>query len=157
MVRIDVGSSPRGTDAGRIGGTGVLRARFLAGLEAGTTNKRAADIFLEHMRRAQRGPGGEAGAVARGELVLIDRLSGERAHAPGPNDVGWPAERGVVWWVDHIVEVQHGGADNASNYLPLSGLLNRLKSSAMTSWTNSHREALQAARRAGEDLPAGSY
>jgi hypothetical protein len=147
-----IGKSTKKTDKKRQANSEQLRARFLAELDTGLLNKRAADIFLDRIQASRRGPGGEAGAVARGELVWVERASGKKAPGPGPDIVTWPAEHGRVWWVDHIVEVQHGGADEPWNYLPLSEVLNREKSAAMVSWTSAHRDALLAAQRAGEDV-----
>ncbi len=156
MTQIDLGYSPRRTDADRIRNTDRMRATFVAALDTGALNPRAADIFLEHLSQARRGPGGDAAAFARGDLIWIDRASGATVGGPVQGAVPWPATNGGAWWVDHIVELQHGGADAPSNYLPLPDRLNFLKSGAMTRFTNGFRESQLAARAGGEDVSASA-
>ncbi len=159
IVRAEVGMSPRNKkspDKNLIRSSPQLRAEFIKKLPSEVLPE-VRDIFDGHMKQMERGPGGTQGALARGELVWIDRITGDTNPSPGRDKVLWPARDGNVWWVDHIVEIQHGGADEASNYLPLSDLLNLAKTAAMRRWTNLHADARAAGRREGEDVPEGSH
>jgi hypothetical protein len=159
IVRAEVGTSPRNRklgDQNRIRTTDQMRAEFIKKLPSEVLPE-VRDIFDGHMKRMEQGSGGTQGALARGELVWIHRITGDRVATRGPDSVLWPARDGHAWWVDHIVELQHGGADEATNYLPLSDLLNLAKTAAMRRWTNAQAEARAAGRREGEDVPEGSY
>ena len=129
---IEIGRSPRSTDPGNVAGTAEMRARFLAGLRRGEVPDGAARMVRDHLADAVRDAGSETGAVAAGDAVWIDRLSGERLQGPGPNATLWPADPvWDVWRVDHVVELQHGGLEQASNYAAVPQPMHAIKSQAM--------------------------
>jgi hypothetical protein len=132
---VEVGRSPRSSDPAHVAGTDEMRARFVAGLDSGGVLPEVADMVRNHLSRAVREAGSPAGAVAAGDAVWVNRLTGASASGPGPNVVLWPADPvWGVWRVDHIVELQHGGADAVSNYVPAPQRMHALKSEAMNAF-----------------------
>ena len=129
-LTIEIGPSPRSTDRENVAVTNLMRARFLEAHESGTAHAAATAAFDRHVADIRK-RGSDATAVADGNAVWLDPLSGARLEAYQPNAVLWPADNHGVWRVDHIVELQHGGADDVSNYFPVSQTMHGTKSSAM--------------------------
>ena len=87
----------------------------------------------------------------RGDLVWLDPRTGERLDAHRAGAVVWPSDISWgVWWVDHIVELQHGGSDDPSNYLPMTQTMHSLKSAAMMRWSARYAAARAQAQAEGE-------
>jgi Domain of unknown function (DUF4157) len=129
---VEIGRSPRSIDPANVAGTDEMRARFLAGLGDRKVSAGAADMTLGHLRSVVKSAGSEAGAVAAGDAIWIDRLTGGRLERPGPNASLWPADPvWGVWRVDHIVELQHGGLETVSNYAAVPQRMHAVKSDAM--------------------------
>jgi hypothetical protein len=129
---IEIGPSPRSSDPAHVARTEEMRARFLAGMRDGKVSAGAAQMTRDHLARAVRLAGSEAGAVAARDAIWIDRFTGARLLGPGPNAALWPADPlWGVWRVDHIVELQHGGLEMESNYAAAPQRMHAIKSSAM--------------------------
>jgi hypothetical protein len=132
----------RSDDRGNFAKTNEMRARFLAGTGGGGGPAAAAQMMHDHLTGAVRRSGSEAGAVAAGDAVWIDRYSGRRLRGPGPDAALWPADPvWGVWRVDHIVEIQHGGLDDASNYVAAPQRMHSVKSRAMNKFGRAMRAA----------------
>jgi hypothetical protein len=129
---LDVGASARSTDPAHVASTEEMRARFLAGMRDGTVVRAAAEMATSHLETAVRRAGSDSGAVAAGDAIWVDRLSGARETGPSGTTALWPADPvWGVWRVDHAVELQHGGLDAASNYVAVPQTLHSVKTSAM--------------------------
>ncbi|MHA7291329.1 hypothetical protein ACX80V_17035 [Arthrobacter sp. MDT3-24] len=129
---LDVGSSTRSTDPAHVPKTYELRARFVAGMRDGSVLRRAAEITKSHLEWAVRSAGSESGAVAAGDAIWIDKLSGKMEAGPTGTTTLWPSDPvWGAWRVDHTVELQHGGLDHASNYVAVPQKLHDAKTSAM--------------------------
>ena len=151
MGALEVGRSARTTDPGNVAGTALMRVRFLRALENGLLHPAAAQIFIDHIQWARRSAGSEQAAVDRGDLVWLDPRTGERLDAHRAGAVVWPSDISWgVWWVDHIVELQHGGSDDPSNYLPMTQTMHSLKSAAMMRWSARYAAARAQAQAEGE-------
>ncbi|MEL6321383.1 MAG: hypothetical protein AAFQ57_12160, partial [Cyanobacteria bacterium J06626_14] len=129
---LEIGRSPRTTDRGAVAGTNRMRAEFIAAMSDQTALPQATSTVRQNLEDAIAAHGSEAATVAAGDAVWIDYQSGARVDANNPNATLWPADpTWGVWRVDHIVEIQHGGADDISNYFPVSQRMHSVKSDAM--------------------------
>jgi hypothetical protein len=131
MPVLEIGRSPRTTDKGNVAGTDLMRARFLDAKAAGNAHPSATAAFDRHMALMRAQHGSDAAAVAKGDAIWVDPVTGAPLKAPQPGAVAWPNDAHGVWRVDHVVELQHGGADVVSNYFPVTQTMHGVKSSAM--------------------------
>ena len=129
---LEIGRSLRTTDRGAVAGTNRMRADFIAAMAAQTALPEAMNAVRQHLDTAIARHGSQDAAVAAGDAVWINSQNGK----PLPERVSgatlWPADPvWGVWRMDHIVELQHGGADNISNYFPVPQRMHAVKSEAM--------------------------
>jgi hypothetical protein len=142
------GRSPRTASPGSVLETNAMRRDFLAhSLPEGFTDPRqlaelmanrggaipeAVDMVADYLREAIKVSGNSAqGAVDNRLAVWVDRQTGAPTGAGTPNAVLWPADSSGVWEMDHGIELQHGGADDVSNYVPVPGAAHRTKTAGM--------------------------
>ena len=139
---LHLGRSPRRTDRQAVSGTDAMRAAFIDGMDTGTVLPEAAVAVRRHLSRAIESAGSAEAAVALHDAVWIDGQRGGRVDASHPNAVLWPADPvWGVWRVDHIVELQHGGADQPHNYVPAPQRMHGIKSDAMNHFGRSAVES----------------
>ena len=146
---VEVGGSPRSSDGDNVPGTDHMRSELIAaikpdgpitdplafidGMQAGNgAIPEAVEMVRDHLRNVVEAAGSAEAAVANGDAVWIDALTGARTTAGAPNAVLWPADPvWGVWQVDHAVELQHGGDNGVSNYGPAPAVVHKAKSLAM--------------------------
>ncbi|SEI82630.1 eCIS core domain-containing protein [Demequina mangrovi] len=134
---VDVGRSSRSTDGKHVAGTAEMRARFLAGIKDAAVVRAAAEMTTSHLQQATARAGSGEGAVRAGDAIWVDRLSGDRCAPDAPNATLWPADPvWGVWRVDHIVELRHGGLDDAGNYVAAPQRMHAIKTDAMRAFGN---------------------
>jgi hypothetical protein len=149
MGTVEVGGSPRKSDPDNVPGTDHMRSEFIAairpdgpitdpmafieGMKPGNgAIPEAVEMVRDHLRSVVESAGSPEAAVANGDAVWIDALTGARTAAGSPNAVLWPADPvWGVWQVDHAVELQHGGANGVSNYVPAPTVVHKAKSLGM--------------------------
>lgn len=138
---LEIGRSPRTTDPRAVADTNRMRADFIAAMTDQSALPEAIRMVQDHLERAVAAHGSEAAAVAAGDAVWIDPQNGTHLEESNPDAVLWPADPAWgVWRVDHVVEIQHGGADDISNYFPVSQRMHAVKSEAMNEFGRMVRE-----------------
>jgi hypothetical protein len=157
----NVGQSPRTAGRGSVLDTNAMRRDFLThSLPEGFTDPKqlaelmsnrgqaipeAVDMVSGYLREAIKISGNSAqGAVDNRSAVWVDRDTGAVTQAGAPGAVLWPSDASGVWEMDHGIELQHGGADDVSNYVPVPGAAHRTKTAGM-------RRASKVLAGAGQD------
>jgi hypothetical protein len=129
---LEIGRSPRTTDPSAVANTNRMRAEFIAAMIAQTALPEAMNAVRQHLDTATAIHGSQDAAVAAGDAVWIDPQNGSRLQEYTSGAILWPTDpTWGVWRVDHIVELQHGGADNVSNYFPVPQSMHSVKTAAM--------------------------
>ncbi len=144
----NVGRSPRSAARGSVLDTNAMRRDFLAhSLPEGFSDPKqlaelianrgeaipaAVEMVGDYLREAIKVSGNSVqGAVDNRLAVWVDRDTGAPTGAGTPGAVLWPADSSGVWEMDHGIELQHGGADDVSNYVPVPGAAHRTKTAGM--------------------------
>ena len=91
----------------------------------------AVEIVRDHLINAIAECGGAQAAVDAGLAIWVDRTTGKPTSAGKPGAVLWPSEPAGAWWIDHGVELRHGGADDVTNYVPVPYGVHLAKSKIM--------------------------